>query len=150
VGEIVAGIDGGEHLIAVRAEEDEAPVTELGGRTIAAEGGDGDGSSVEIMDAPSVIGEVDVFLPVRLHQHTVDDVDVDGAFGGADGFNRQPTPRLRAWRRTPSTDRTVSSMADGVKVLWPSPAWSSSRRMKSRMASELISLPKMSRARASY
>jgi hypothetical protein len=35
----------------------------------------------------SVIGEIGVFLPVGLHEDAVDDVDVDGACGGADGFD---------------------------------------------------------------
>ena len=41
VGQVVAGIDGGEHLMAARAEEDEASVAEFRRRAIAAEGGRG-------------------------------------------------------------------------------------------------------------
>ena len=44
-------------------------------------------SSGATMDAPSVIGEIGVFVPVGLQQDAVDDVDVDGALGGADGFD---------------------------------------------------------------
>ena len=35
VGEVVAGIDGGEHLAAAGAEEDEASVAEFRGRAVA-------------------------------------------------------------------------------------------------------------------
>src|SRR6185312_11742916 len=35
----------------------------------------------------SVIGEVGIFLPVGLHEDAVDDVDINGAGGGTDGFD---------------------------------------------------------------
>ena len=42
VGEVVAGVDGGAHFTAAWAEEVEVAFTHLGGRPIAAQGGDGD------------------------------------------------------------------------------------------------------------
>jgi hypothetical protein len=56
VGEIVAGIDGGEQFAAVWAEEDEAPAAELRRRAVAAEGGDGDGHRQVIADSPQQFG----------------------------------------------------------------------------------------------
>ena len=56
VGEVVAGVDGGEHLGAVGAEETEVAFAELRRRPIAAEGGDGDAHRQVVADAPQQVG----------------------------------------------------------------------------------------------
>ena len=56
VGEVVAGVHGGEQFAAARAEEDEASVAEFRGRPIAAEGSDGGGHRQVVADAPQQLG----------------------------------------------------------------------------------------------
>jgi hypothetical protein len=43
VGEVVAGVDSGERVAAVSAEEEESAVADLGGRAVTTKGGEGDG-----------------------------------------------------------------------------------------------------------
>src|SRR6185312_3634959 len=154
---VVAGVHGGEEFAAARAEEDEASVAEFRGRPVAAEGGDGGGHRQVVADSPqqlggdhgcsqtvtlichcysgSIIGEVASFCQWGCMRTRLTMSMSTARWAERTASMRQPTLRLRALRRTPSAERTTRSMAGGVKVLWPSPAWSSSRRMNSRRAS---------------
>src|SRR5271155_317486 len=160
VGQVVLRVDGGPHFAAVRAQEAEVASAHFRGRTVAAQSADGvrhrqivaqaaqevlgkHGGTPRLMGKPcdsamSIIQKsvrsasfcqcgckrTRLTLPtsmVLLAERTAS--------------IRQPTHRLRAWRSTPPVLRTIRSTAGCVKVLWPRPARSSSRRMKSRMAS---------------
>jgi hypothetical protein len=56
VGEVVAGVDGGAHFAAVGAEEAEVACEHFGRRSLAAEGGDGDGHWQVIAKSAQQIG----------------------------------------------------------------------------------------------
>ena len=70
-----------------------------------------------------------------LQQDAVDVVEVDGFVGGADGFDQAADAEVAgpAQDAVGGADDEVEGAV--VKVLWPSPTRSSSRRMKSRMSS---------------
>ena len=56
VGEVVAGVDGGEHLAAVRAKKAEVAVADFRGWPVAAEGGDGDPHRQVVANATQQVG----------------------------------------------------------------------------------------------
>lgn len=98
MGEVVAGIDGGEKFAAVGANEAQPAFDAFGARSGAAQALQRDVHGQVVAQGMqevagdhggtpgSEIGEVAVFSPVRLDQDAVDDVNVDAFVRGTDGF----------------------------------------------------------------
>src|SRR5271154_2684136 len=162
VGQVVLRVDGGPHFAAVRAQEAEVAVAHFRGRTVAAQSVDGVRHRQIVAQAAQQVLGKHGGTPRLMGQRCDSAMSMIQKSVRSASFCqcgckrtrltlsmsmvllaertasiRQPTHRLRAWRSTPSALRTIRSMAGCVKVLWPRPARSSSRRMKSRMSSEL-------------